>query len=498
VISSASLTHLQSRSTLRLRDRALALVLAGALGSSLLLGPTAGAAEPPPAATSVGATSFPRARELFFKGVAEQSAGNWARALDFFQQSLLEAPTWQSTMNAAFCLGKLARYDEALTTYERLLTSFAAQIDPTERARVDAAMAYLQQKVASLEITTGVVAAITIDGAPRGETPRGAPLVLRVTADTHRIQIVKAGFKPVDRTMAFAPGATVILVAELEKVPLPPSPSPSLPSPPPDPRQRQSLSAFAGGVIAGSLGSTAERRESSIRRAPVGGFLAGIRGDYSFPIGLSLELTLGYLYAVSGLRRDVDNPSFVDPSPGESFPLTYDLQDTLTVRGPFLGAGASYRLALDDRLSFLARSTFGIFEARSSDPVIGRVCAGSGCAPKDGVDVIVNGNSQILSSTSGFLLPELGVDARWGDLHAELSLGLFLLTADGPSFKGRQAGVDPKACTPAAPAGSVACAPNRPLGEDDPSSTLSHATHELAYGRFAMIWVPRVAVGYSF
>lgn len=491
MISPGSRPKHRGFSALRRRDRALSLALATALGSPVLPWHVASAAEPPPAANGA---SFARARDLFFKGLSEQSAGNWERALALFLQSREAAPTWQSTMNAALCLGKLGRYEEALTTYEGLLASFAGQLDAAERARIDAAITLLEQKVVSLEITANVAARVLVDGAPRGDVPLGGPLLLRITADTHRVEIVKDGFRPFDRTRAFAAGATVLLYAELERAPAPPAP----PTSPPAPQPHPSLSVFAGGVVAGSLDGTAERGASVSRHAPVGGFIGGIRGGYSFSIGLTLELTVGYLAAVSGFHRSVSHPSFVDTNPAAPVPLNYDLHDALGIRGPLLGLGASYQLPLDDRWSVLLRSTFGVLQARSVDPISGAVCAGSGCVTADGAQVLVRGNGQTLSSTSGFILPEIGLDARWGNLRADLSLGLFLLTADGPSFKGRTVGVDPRACTAAAPAGSVACAPNRPLGEPDPNDVLEHGTRELAYGGLALLWVPRIAVGYSF
>ncbi len=482
--------HLRS---VRLRGGLRLLSLIGALGSALLVPRTANAEAPtPPAVATAARGSLARARELFFKGVAEQSAGNWERALAFFQQSLGEASTWRSTLNAASCLAKLERYDEALDTYQGLLGSFAPELDPTDRARIDAAIAYLQQKVATVEISANPAAAIVVDGKPRGEIPPTGPLVLHLTADTHRVEIVKSGFRPYDRSMAFAAGGSVLLQTELEKLPPPPPPAP------PPPRPYQLVSVFSGGVLSGSLRSTADLRDSGLPRSPVGGFVGGLRGGYSFSSGLALEVSLGYLTAVSSLHRTVDNSYFFDKSATDRIPLTYDLKDSVRIRGPFFGLGASYRIPLGYRLSFLVRTTVGVLAARSADPVSGKVCAGAGCAPNDGVNVTVSGNGQVLDSTSGFLLPEVGVETKMGAIQAGLSLGLFILTADGPSFAGRGAGVDPRGCTPGSAAGNVACAPTKALGEPGAIDSLTRASHELAYGQLALLWMPKIEVGYSF
>ena len=129
------------------REALLCIALLGAFGSPILLaGPAIAAPPAPPEAAAKG--SLARARELFFKGVAEQPADDWEQALSHFRQSLTEAPTWRSTLNAASCLAKLGRYDEALGTYEGVLSAFAAELDPADRAKIDAAIAYLQQKLA--------------------------------------------------------------------------------------------------------------------------------------------------------------------------------------------------------------------------------------------------------------------------------------------------------------------------------------------------------------
>jgi hypothetical protein len=491
VKSAAASTIAGGRGELRI------LALLGALGASFVLASPAIAAPPAPPAVA-GKGSLARARELFFKGVTEQSAGNWAQALAYFQQSLAESSTWRSTLNAASCLAKLGRYDEALDTYDGLLASFAAELDPADRAKIDAAIAYLQQKVATVEITANLGATILLDGRSRGEVPRNGPLVLHLTADTHRMEIVKSGFKPYDRTMAFVAGDRVLVQADLERLPgLAPEPAPTPRAPRPS-RPHPFLSAFSGGVLSGSLGSTVERRESGLPRSLVGGFFGGARGGYAFSSGLAIEVSAGYLAAVSSLHRTVDSAYFFDKSTSQKTPLAYDLHDTLRIRGPFFGLGASYRIALDDRLSLLARTTFGLLVARSTDPVTGKVCSGAGCAPNDGVSVVVNGNAQILESTSGFLLPELGVETTRGAFRASLSLGLFIFTSDGVGFTGRTVGVDRAKCTATSAPGNVACAPNKALGEADPGDVLTHAGRELAFGKFALLWIPKIEVGYSF
>jgi hypothetical protein len=461
-------------------------VLLGALGSLLGTVRLAHAADPPPrAAASPRTSAHARARDLFFQGIAQQDAGDWERALAFFRRSLDEASTWRSTMNAAFCLGKLTRYDEALEAYEALLTSFAAQLPATERLRVDAAITYLKQQVVSIEITANVESRVSIDGRPRGSVPRGGPLQLRVTADTHHVEITKEGFKAFDRTMAGVAGASILLYAVLERAPTP--------APAPRPWPHDFLTAFAS-YATGSLGSTAERT-TSWSSFPVNGFVVGMRGGHYVSSGLDVEITLGYLFAESRFHRTVDNPSFIDQS---IVLLNYDLTDRLQLRGPFLGVGVSYRAEVNDHVDFFLRTTFGLLSAESTDPVAGHVCKrDEPCTGETGRDVSIRGNGQRIPSTSGLLMPEIGLNARWGGFRAGVSLGLIVLTTDGPSFRNRQAGVNPAECTRTSTGGSLACVPNKSLGEQNPNDLIKN-NQELVYGAFATLLTPQVVVAYSF
>jgi tetratricopeptide (TPR) repeat protein len=434
----------------------------------------------------MGATpdsSLARAEELFFKGIAATRASDWTGALDFFQASRRLAPTWESTMNAAFCLEKLTRYDEALEMYEGLLGSFSNQLEAAERIKVVRAVAALQRKIARIEVTTNLAAQIMIDGQLRGSSTGSGRTLLRVLAGTHHVQILKDGFDPIDRTIEFAEGASVILYAALEA---------SIPPPPPPARPYYFITAFAGYAISGSLGSTAETGTKVISHAPVHGFVGGLRGGHRFASGVALEFSLGYLTAVSSFHRNLSEPTFFDEGKRT---VSYDLAHDLRLNGTFFGAGVSYRIALNDQFDFVARSTVGLLGAHSTDSVAGRVCRTPKC-DHGAVELSISGNDQSLESTSGLIMPAIELDAKWRSFRAGVSLGVVILTSNGPNFRGRKAGVTPTSCKPTSTDVQLDCVPNKPLWETESENDI--VSHDVSYGIFTTLWIPQAVVGYSF
>lgn len=488
-MSSASTAHLARPLHLPSRCRALGrLARVGGL-LSLLLSARAAAQPPPPAAASEPKDPRARAGELFFQGVAQMDAGDWYRALDFFRRSRQEVFTWESTKNAAFCLEKLNREDEALEMYEEVLTSSGAPLDAPQRAEGEAATAYLKKKVASLEITASAGGRITIDGRPRGELPRDRPLLLRVTAGKHLVRVLNDAYRPFERTVEVNAGAGIVVYAELKRVAPPP------PSPPP-PRPHQFLTAFAGAALGGSLNSTAESNDV-VAHPPVRGFVGGMRGGYRTEIGFAFEVSLGYLSVLSPFSRKIPGKFFdqkgpTDPDSGV-FDISYEPDHALQLHGPFLGLGVSQRLELTDRIGFLLRTTVGVLAASSTDRVTGTVSTPTGRA-----DAVARGNNQAIASTSGLVMPEIGLESTWGNLHAGVFLGLIVLTANGPSFTGRAIGVAPTECS-GSPAGSVHCVPNELLRKDNPEYPIQQDRFiDQTYGKFATLWTPQVMVTYSF
>ena len=61
-------------------------------------------------------------------------ANDVERALAYFLRSRAEQASAKNTGNAAICLSRLGRYDEALEMYEELLLRFSGDLDAEDRA----------------------------------------------------------------------------------------------------------------------------------------------------------------------------------------------------------------------------------------------------------------------------------------------------------------------------------------------------------------------------
>ena len=88
--------------------------------------PTAEPASPPPAQAQAPSPEERRAqaRALFESGLGHFDRGEWSAALADFLRSREIFPTRSATKNAAVCLRKEARFDEALDMFEELLRAF--------------------------------------------------------------------------------------------------------------------------------------------------------------------------------------------------------------------------------------------------------------------------------------------------------------------------------------------------------------------------------------
>src|SRR5262249_41999767 len=136
--------------------------------------PVVARADDPSAASSPEPRTV--ARELFRKGFELLNVGDYERALDYFLRSREVMPSGPNERNAAFCLDKLGRYDEALEMYEDLLVSFPDDLDDRDRAILGPAMAALRAKVGNIEVTSNVAGLVLVDSRSRGKLPRSVPI----------------------------------------------------------------------------------------------------------------------------------------------------------------------------------------------------------------------------------------------------------------------------------------------------------------------------------
>jgi hypothetical protein len=142
------------------------------------------------------------ARRHFELGVAHFDRQEWQAALVEFLSSRELAPTRGNTKNAAICLRKVGRFDEALDMFEALLGDFP-DLSPADRELARREISELLASVGTLELRDAPSGAhVSIDGVDRGTTPLPGPV--RLAAGTHNVRVVKEGSLPFEARVDLA------------------------------------------------------------------------------------------------------------------------------------------------------------------------------------------------------------------------------------------------------------------------------------------------------
>jgi hypothetical protein len=154
------------------------------------------------------------AKELFRRGVTLLTAGDTERALESFLGSRALVPSGKNTANAAICLERLGRYDEALEMYEEVLARFSKDLDEEDRASLAPVMAQLREKIGYLELSANVDGLVIVDSRARGRLP--LQTALRVLPGRRRVRVVKDGYRSFEQNIDIASAQTLTLDAVLE------------------------------------------------------------------------------------------------------------------------------------------------------------------------------------------------------------------------------------------------------------------------------------------
>jgi hypothetical protein len=183
----------------RVKSRCAAVVL---VTVSLLFGAAGNALaqpEPPPPAAD---TRLAEARRHFELGISHFDREEWHAALVEFLSSRELAPTRGNTKNAAICLRKVGRFDEALDMFEAFLRDFP-DLSAADRELARREIAELQASVGTIEIRDAPPGArVSIDGVDRGTTPLAGPV--RLPAGTRTVRVVKDGMPPFETRVDLA------------------------------------------------------------------------------------------------------------------------------------------------------------------------------------------------------------------------------------------------------------------------------------------------------
>lgn len=166
---------------------------------------------------SFAASADPKAEATahFEKGLALFDAGAWEQALVEFLEARRLHPLRNATFNAALCLEKLRRHDEALAMLEALLREFGDRMPADARERVQRKLVEWRGLVGALEIEGAELGAvILVDGLARGEYPPLAPI--RVTAGSHLVRVIKPGFEPFEERVEVTGGRSSRVEARMQ------------------------------------------------------------------------------------------------------------------------------------------------------------------------------------------------------------------------------------------------------------------------------------------
>ncbi|WP_434043281.1 MULTISPECIES: PEGA domain-containing protein [Sorangium] len=169
-------------------------------------------AEPAPPAPPDEALA--RAKELFQAGNELRKIGDCQRALELYLRSRRVVASVPNTLNAAFCLDQLGRYDEALQLYEALLTEFRAELGEPERRGVVSTIAGLRGRIGSVLVSSNVDGLVLIDGRPRGRLPLAGPI--RLLPGGHTLRVVKDGWRTFEAILTVRIAETTTVDAKLE------------------------------------------------------------------------------------------------------------------------------------------------------------------------------------------------------------------------------------------------------------------------------------------
>ena len=149
----------------------------------------------------------------FKAGLDHFDRQEWSAALAEFLRSRELYPTRAATKNAAVCLRKEGRFDEALDLYEALLRDFPDLPQP-DRDFATSEIRELQASIGAVGLRGAEPgASVVIDGRDRGATPLAAPL--RLSAGSHVVRVFKTGFVPFEARVDVAGQQTAVLEARL-------------------------------------------------------------------------------------------------------------------------------------------------------------------------------------------------------------------------------------------------------------------------------------------
>ncbi|MEO5725507.1 MAG: PEGA domain-containing protein [Byssovorax sp.] len=193
VLTISALSARRARPTIPLAVCGLLALEAAALAAPPPAVLPTSAASPTPASEERDeyvASKKREAQACFQKGLEYYAKEAWDAALSEFVLSRATYPTRAATKNAALCLRKLRRFDEAFGMFEELLQF--ANLSEADRSLAQGAIAEIALGLGTLRIKGAAVgAALVVDGRYRGILPLPAPL--RIGSGSHEVRAFREG-----------------------------------------------------------------------------------------------------------------------------------------------------------------------------------------------------------------------------------------------------------------------------------------------------------------
>lgn len=255
------------------------------------------------------AAAAPDAGEHFKRGVQLYKEYDYAGALVEFQRAYDVDPKYQVLFNIAESHYQLQDYANALKAFQRYLDDGGTQIPAKRRKDVEAEIATLSKRIATLTIQTSEPGAtVTIDDRAVGTSPL-EPIV--VSSGRRKISATLPGRAPATTTVDLAGGDKKTIALEIPPAPGAGGP-PAGTSPPPDEEEPSPIpmvvmwsvtgAVAVGAVITGSLALGASSDvEEELGRFPGNADSLASASDSASTLGLVTDILIGTAVVSAGV-----------------------------------------------------------------------------------------------------------------------------------------------------------------------------------------------------
>jgi tetratricopeptide (TPR) repeat protein len=169
------------------------------------------------ATTQASAEARREAALQFNSGVAHADRGAWSEASDAFRRAYEAVPHFSVLYNLGQSYAAADRRPEALEAFERYLTDGGDDVPLARRQRVEAQIAGLRRRVATLQLSiVPADARVMVDGREISRSKSGrSAVVVHLLSGRHTVAVVRQGHERREREVELSEGQTVILELSL-------------------------------------------------------------------------------------------------------------------------------------------------------------------------------------------------------------------------------------------------------------------------------------------